>query len=50
MQAALTNLSGVTDVNVNLQTATVKVESGKVSTADLTGAVEGAGFGAKAAN
>ena len=50
MQAALTNLPGVTDVNVNLQTATVKVESGKVSTADLTGAVEGAGFGAKTAN
>ncbi len=50
MQAALTNLPGVTNVNVNRQTATVNVESGKVSTADLTGAVEGAGFGAKAAN
>lgn len=50
MQAALTNLPGVTNVNVNRQTATVNVEPGKVSTADLTGAVEGAGFGAKAAN
>ena len=50
MQAALTNLPGVSNVNVNLQTATVKVQPGKVSTADLTAAVEGAGFGAKAGN
>lgn len=50
MQAALNNLPGVSNVNVNLQTATVKVDTGKVSTADLTKAVEGAGFGATAAN
>ena len=50
MQAALTNLPGVTNVDVSLQRAIVKVEPGKVSTADLTAAVEGAGFGAKAAN
>ena len=50
MQSALTNLPGVTNVSVNRQTATVDVDPGKVSTSDLTNAVEGAGFGATAAN
>lgn len=50
MQAALTNIPGVTDVDVSLQNAIVKVEPGKVSSDALTAAVEGAGFGAKAAN
>ncbi len=50
MQSALTNLPGVTNVKVSFQTATVDIEPGKVSTSDLTSAVEGAGFGATAAN
>ena len=50
MQAALNNIPGVTGVDVSLQEAVVKVEAGKVSSDALTAAVEGAGFGAKAAN
>lgn len=52
MQAALSNLAGVSEVvsvSSDANTAVVKVEKGKVTTADLTSAVKGAGFSAEVA-
>ena len=52
MQAALSNVPGVSEVvsvSDSTNTAVVKIEKGKVTTAALTAAVEGAGFSAEAA-
>ena len=52
MQAALSQVPGVSEVvsvSEANNTAVVKVEKGKVTTAALTKAVEGAGFSAEAA-
>ena len=46
MQSALTKVPGVSNVNVSLEEAVVKVEHGKVHAAALNSAVEEAGFGA----
>jgi copper chaperone CopZ len=52
VQSALADIDGVSDVKVSLadNNAVVKIQKGKVTTADLTAAVSGAGFSAKAAN
>ena len=53
MQDALTKVTGVSEVvsvSMDENKAVVKIEKGKVTTADLTAAVEGAGpFSAKVA-
>ena len=52
MQAALTEIAGVTSADVTLpDRAVVKIEPGKeITTKALTAAVAGAGFSATAAN
>jgi copper chaperone CopZ len=52
VQDALSKVTGVSEVvsvSSDSNTAVVKVEKGKVTTAALTAAVEGAGFSAEAA-
>ena len=52
MQDALSEVAGVSEVvsvSSTDNTAVVKVKKGKVTTADLTSAVQGAGFSAEVA-
>jgi copper chaperone CopZ len=51
VQAALSEIAGVTVLDVSLpDKAVVKIETGKVTTDDLTAAVTGAGFSATVQN